>query len=87
MEWNGFEFPQILYSSFFLCFSLVRIWRGISTINFPSSVTSPWKVAYGVIRRAGRKAKAYVLVIYRWFWVSEGRHSFDIYDTALSSEI
>jgi len=75
-SWKGFEFPQILYSSVFLCFSLIHIWKGLSAINFPSSVTSPWKVAYGGVRRAGRKAKAYVLGIYNWLWASERRHRF-----------
>ena len=75
MSWTGFEFPQILYSLFFLCFSLIRIWKGFSAINFPSSVTSPWKVAYDGVCRAGRKAKAYVLGIYHLLWASERRHS------------
>ena len=69
MSWTGFEFPQILYSSLFLCFSLICIWKGFSAIIFPSSVTSPWKVAYGSVCRAGGKAKVYVLGIYYWFWV------------------
>jgi hypothetical protein len=65
----GLRYPQTLFSSFFLCFSLVRIWKGFSAIISPSLVTLALNAVYGIIRSAGDRVKAY------WFWVWEGRES------------
>ena len=76
--WGPSEFPEILYRVLFLCCALGRIWGSFSAIIPPSWIavfTSTWETTHESIRSAGRKAKAYVLDVYRRLWESEGRES------------
>ena len=66
----GLGYPQTLFSSFFLCFSLARVWKGLSAVISPSLLALALNAVYGIIRSpAGSRVKAY------WFWVLEGCES------------
>ena len=71
----GLRLPQTLFSLLFLCFSLVRVWKGFYAIKSPSLVTLAWKAVYGSVRSAESKTKAYFSGIYHRFRGPEGRES------------
>jgi hypothetical protein len=66
-SWNGPKFPETLYALFFWCCALVSIRKEFSAITPPSWVdwfTSAWEAACDGVRRAGTKAREYVLSIH-----------------------